>query len=107
MAAEGNPRVSGLAFLGFPLHPSGKPSIDRGEHLSDVEVPMLFVQGTRDALADLKLLRKVTRRLATATVHIIDGGDHSFHVLKRSGRDPEQVLDEIADTVRAFFDQLT
>jgi len=107
IAAEAHPRVCGLAFLGFPLHPSGKTSVERGKHLADVEVPMLFVQGTRDALADLKLLRRVIRRLGhRATLHIVDSGDHSFHVLKRSGRNHDEVLDEIADAIRSFFDQI-
>ena len=94
------PSVRGIAFLGFPLHAAGKPSEARGAHLTDVTVPMLFVQGTRDALADLTLMRRVTDGLhARATLHVVEGGDHSFKVLKRSGRSPDAVLDEIATAV--------
>lgn len=102
MAAAEEPLagVSGIVFVGFPLHPAGAPSTERGEHLARVGVPMLFLQGTRDALADLDLLRPITDGLgARATVHVIDGADHSFHVLKRSGRTDSDVLDELASTV--------
>ena len=86
-AEELLPGVTGLAFLGFPLHPGGSPSKDRADHLSDVSVPMLFLQGTRDKLADLELLRPICARLAgRATLHVVEGADHSFHMLKRSGR---------------------
>ncbi|MDB5579124.1 MAG: hypothetical protein JWR80_4300, partial [Bradyrhizobium sp.] len=79
--------VDGLAFFGFPLHPAGKPSIDRAKHLDDIEVPMLFMQGTNDKLAELALLEPVVRRLGPrASLHLVDGADHSFHVPKRSGR---------------------
>jgi predicted alpha/beta-hydrolase family hydrolase len=93
------PGVEGLAFLGFPLHPSRKPGIGRADHLDRVDLPMLFVQGTRDALAEVELIRSVCGRLgARATLHFIEGADHSFHVLKRSGRTDEDVLAEIAST---------
>ena len=96
-AASPLPEVRGLVFLGFPLHPSGRPAVDRADHLGDVSVPMLFLQGTRDRLADLELLRPMVDRLGTrATLRILDGADHSFHVLKRSGRTDEEVLDELA-----------
>lgn len=96
--------VEGLAFLGFPLHPAGKPSTDRAAHLADVTIPMLYVQGTRDALADLELLRPVLKPLGRrARLHVVEGGDHSFKVLKRSGRDPQEVMDEIADALAAFM----
>lgn len=92
--------LDGLVFLGFPLHPPGKPGTVRAEHLDAVEAPMLFVQGTRDTLADEKLVRGVCRRLgARATLHVVDGGDHSFKVLKRSGRAQEEVMAEVADAV--------
>lgn len=91
------PGVRGLVFLGFPLHPPKRPGITRAEHLSKVGVPMLFLQGTRDDLADLELIREVTAGMADrATVHVVEGGDHSFAVLKRSGRTAEQVMDELA-----------
>jgi predicted alpha/beta-hydrolase family hydrolase len=92
--------VRGLVFLGFPLHAAGRPSEARGEHLGAVRLPMLFLQGTRDTLADLALLRPVVERLgARATLRAIEGGDHSFHVLRRSGRTDGEVLDELADAV--------
>ncbi len=90
--------VSGLAFLGFPLHPAGKPSSDRARHLADVDVPLLFVQGTRDSLAELKLLEPVVKSLGrSATLHVVEGADHSFHVPARSGRNDREVMDEILD----------
>jgi predicted alpha/beta-hydrolase family hydrolase len=92
--------VVGLAFLGFPLHPPGKPSVTRAEHLFQVEVPMLFLQGTRDEFAELELLTGVCEKLGErATLHLIEDGDHSFKVPKRSGRTAEQVMGEIAETI--------
>ena len=100
-AAEALPSVRGLVFFGFPLHPAGKTGTERADHLDGVGVPMLFLQGTRDKLADLELLRPVCDRLGErANLHVVAGGDHSFHVLKRSGRTHSEVLDEIADAVR-------
>ena len=100
------PGVKGLAFLGFPLHADKKPSTERAEHLAHVEIPMLFLQGTRDGLADLCLLKPVVEALgAKATLHEIEGGDHSFAVLKKSGRTNEQALDEVLDTLAAWIDQ--
>jgi predicted alpha/beta-hydrolase family hydrolase len=95
--------VRGLAFLGFPLHPAGQPGTKRADHLADVASRMLFLQGTRDTLAELDLLRPIVERLgARATLKIIEHADHGFHVLKRSGRTDEQVLDELADDVAAW-----
>jgi predicted alpha/beta-hydrolase family hydrolase len=95
------PGVGGIAFFGFPLHAAGRPPGDRAEHLAHVKVPMLFLQGTRDRLADLDLLRPVCAALGErARLHVVEGADHSFHVLKRSGRMPDQVMDELADAVR-------
>jgi predicted alpha/beta-hydrolase family hydrolase len=92
------PGVHGLAFFGFPLHPAGKPSSDRARHLSGIEVPMLFLQGTRDSLAELSLLEPVATSLEPlATLHRVEGADHSFHVLARSGRNDREVMDEILD----------
>jgi len=88
--------VRGLVFFGFPLHPAGKPGSERAEHLADVKVPMLFLQGTRDALADLELIRGVTDDLSEATLHVEPDADHSFAVRKSSGRDNQQVLDSLA-----------
>ena len=102
-AAAPLPGVEGLVFLGFPLHAAGRPGTDRAAHLAAVSVPMLFVQGTRDALADLDLLRPVLAGLGDrARLHVVDGGDHSFKVLKRSGRTEEEVMEEIADAVAGF-----
>ena len=95
--------VRGLVFFGFPLHPPGAPATARAEHLDRVRVPTLFLQGTRDKLADLDLLRPVIERLGErATLHIVDGADHSFEVPKRSGRGLPEVLDELAATVAAW-----
>jgi predicted alpha/beta-hydrolase family hydrolase len=96
--------VGGLVFLGFPLHPAGKPSVDRAAHLSDVRVPMLFLQGTRDELAAMDLLTAVTTRLGErATVHACDAADHSFHVPARSGRTDAEILGEALDAVTAWM----
>ena len=94
------PQICGLVFFGFPLHAPGRPSTERGDHLDKVAMPMLFLQGSRDKLAELELLRPICDRLGDrATLHVIEGGDHSFHVPKRSGKTDEQVLDELAKTV--------
>jgi predicted alpha/beta-hydrolase family hydrolase len=99
--------VRGLAFLGFPLHPAGKPSSDRAKHLADVDIPMLFVQGTRDALAELSLLEPVVKSLGSlATLHPVKEADHSFHVLVRSGRNDREVLDEMLDAFAAWVDEI-
>jgi len=99
------PGVRGLVFFGFPLHPPRRPARTRAAHLATVEVPMLFLQGTRDDLADLELLRPVCAELgARATLRIVEGGDHSFRVPKRSGRTDGEILDELADAVRAWAD---
>ncbi len=98
------PGVKGLVLVGFPLHPAGKPSITRAEHLQDVKSPMLFLQGTRDALADLDLITQTTAGLGKrATLHGVDGADHAFHVLVRSGRTNRQVLDELMDRIAAWM----
>jgi predicted alpha/beta-hydrolase family hydrolase len=95
--------VRGLAFFGFPLHPAGKPASDRADHLADVHVPMLFLQGAKDKLAEPNLLKPVVERLgATAALHLVEGADHSFHVPARSGRNDREVLDEILDAFAAW-----
>jgi predicted alpha/beta-hydrolase family hydrolase len=92
--------VLGLVFLGYPLHPPKQPDSKRAEHLYDIDLPMLFLQGTRDDLADLDLLRPIVDALGSrTTMHVVDGADHSFKMLKRSGREQDEVLDEIADAV--------
>ena len=99
--------VRGLAFLGFPLHPAGKPSTDRADHLAKVDLPMLFLQGTRDSLAEVVLIEPVVQRLGSrATLHLVDGADHSFHVLARSGRNDREVMNEILDAFRTWVDAL-
>ena len=106
-ANAGTAAVSGFVFVGFPLHPAGRPGIQRAEHLARVQAPMLFLQGTRDALADLELLRPVCAKLASrATLHVVNGADHSFHVLKRSGRTDIDVVTELARTVAAWAETL-
>jgi predicted alpha/beta-hydrolase family hydrolase/peroxiredoxin len=100
LAQQDLPGVRALVFLGFPLHPPGRPGNNRAEHLYDIEVPMLFLQGSRDSFAHLDLLLPVCQRLgARATLHIVEGGDHSFKVLKRSGRTEEDVMDELAGAI--------
>jgi hypothetical protein len=101
------PGVRGLAFLGFPLHPAGKPSSERAKHLADIRIPMLFLQGTRDALAELSLLEPVVKGLgALASLHLVKEADHSFHVQKRSGRNDREVMDEVLDAFVAWVDKM-
>ena len=98
------PGVGGLAFFGFPLHPAGKPSSDRAKHLADIRVPMLFMQGTRDNLAELSLLEPVVKGLGpSAALHRVEGADHSFHVLARSGRNDREVMGEILDAFAGWI----
>lgn len=98
------PQVSGLIFLGFPLHPARQPSQKRAEHLAQVSCPMLFLQGTRDELADVALMRPVAERLgARATLQFFDDADHSFHVRARSGRTDAQVLGSMLDAIVAWI----
>jgi len=98
MAASEEPLdgVHGIVFFGFPLHPPGRNTTERSEHLFQVTIPMLFLQGTRDTLADLSLLKPVCRKLEEkATLHVVEGADHSFHMLKSSGRTDAEVLAEL------------
>jgi predicted alpha/beta-hydrolase family hydrolase len=102
-ADDGLAGVRGLIFLGFPLHPPGRPATGRSEHLFRVKVPMLFLQGTRDALARLDLVRPLCERLGPrATLHLVEGGDHSFKVLKRMGRSEGEILDELTGTISGW-----
>jgi uncharacterized protein len=106
-AASPLPGVVGLVFVGFPLHPAGKPGDERARHLSDVELPMLFLQGTRDELADLGLLQSVIGRLgARAPLEAFDDADHAFHVRARSGRSDGQVLAAMLDAVQRWVQAL-
>jgi len=95
--------VRGLVFFGFPLHPPNKPGTKRAEHLKQVTIPMLFLQGTRDTLADLTLLKPICEGLGSrATLHIIDTADHSFHLLKKSGKADADALRELAQTTASW-----
>jgi predicted alpha/beta-hydrolase family hydrolase len=106
-AQEPLARVRGLIFFGFPLHPPGRPGTKRADHLAQVRVPMLFIQGTRDPLADLNLLRPICESLgALATLEIIETADHSFHVLKRSNKNDAQIMRELAEGVAAWAQKL-
>jgi predicted alpha/beta-hydrolase family hydrolase len=99
-AAAPLPGVQGLAFIGFPLHPAGKPGTQRAAHLTQVRLPMLFLQGTRDELAPLDLLRPVVDALGErATLAVFDDADHSFHVRARSGRSDADVHAALLDTL--------
>ncbi len=99
--------VRGLVFFGFPLHAPGRRESERGEHLADVPCPMLFHQGTRDRLADLDLLRPLLERIGTrATLHVVEGGDHSLGMLKRSGRTQDEVLAEVAGVTRSWIERV-
>jgi predicted alpha/beta-hydrolase family hydrolase len=96
--------VRGLAFLGFPLHPPGKPSTSRAAHLSGIKIPMLFLQGTRDDFAKMPLLEPVVKGLgALASLHVVQEGDHSLHVLARSGRNDREVMNEVLDALSAWI----
>ncbi|HSG48042.1 MAG TPA: alpha/beta family hydrolase [Longimicrobiales bacterium] len=102
-SSEGRP-VRGLVFLGFPLHPAGKPGTGRADHLSMVPLPMLFLQGDRDKLAELPLLAPVVEALGPrAGLHVVQGADHGFHVLKRSGRTDAEVLEELSRVAAAWM----
>jgi predicted alpha/beta-hydrolase family hydrolase len=101
------PHVCGLVFFGFPLHPAKRPSIDRGTHLVQVKIPMLFLQGTRDALAELPLIEPFVKRLGKlATLTLLENADHSFHVPARSGRTDGQVRNKMLESVTAWGDSV-
>jgi predicted alpha/beta-hydrolase family hydrolase len=105
-AIEPLSRVKGLVFIGFPLHPAGKPSAERAEHLRDVKIPMLFLQGTRDELAKLELLQPLIDELgARATLKLLQDADHSFHVPARSGRKDAEVRAEMLDALAMWIEQ--
>ena len=96
--------VRGLVFFAFPLHPAGAPSDERAQHLEDVKIPMLFLQGTRDALADLELLTRTTKSLGRrAKLVLAQDADHSFHVPAKTGRKDSEILTEILDTAAAWM----
>jgi hypothetical protein len=104
-AASPLPGVRGLVFLGFPLHPAGKPSDERAKHLFELRIPMLFLQGTRDALADLQLVQALVARLGSrATLKLFQDADHSFHVPARTGRKDLEILDELFDALAGWIE---
>ena len=106
LAEQDHEAVRGIVFYGFPLYPQGKPSITRAEHLDETSSPLLFLSGDRDALADLPRLRGVVDRLGDrAQLQIVEGADHSFNVLKRSGRTRDEVYAELARETRRFIDR--
>jgi uncharacterized protein len=99
--------LCGLAFLGFPLHPAGRPSQNRAEHLFEVQIPMLFLQGTRDTLASLDQLEPLCKKLGRrATLKLFADADHSFHVPARTGRKDAQVLGDVLDALAAWLDSV-
>ena len=105
-ASQPIPGVRGLVFFGFPLHPPGRPGTSRAEHLTSVDVPMLFLQGTRDEFAQLDLLQQVVRGLGDrATLHLVEDGDHSFKAPKRTGKSEADVMNELADTFVQWADK--
>ena len=104
-AASPSPGVRGIAFLGFPLHAAGRPSDERGKHLFDVQIPMLFLQGTRDQLAELTLMQRLVEQLGTrATLKLYADADHSFHVPARTGRKDADVKAEMLDALAGWID---
>ena len=106
-ARESLDGVKGLVFFGFPLHAAGRPSAERGKHLKEIGAPMLFLQGTRDALADLKLLRPLCQSLGKrAELFTIDGADHSYHVLKSSGHSDGEILEQVAVKSASWMEEV-
>jgi uncharacterized protein len=105
-AVAGGMEASGLVYFGYPLHPPGRPDRMRDEHLSKIEAPMLFIEGTRDPFCPLDTLKKVMKELPAAELAVIDGGDHSYKVPKSSGRTTEQAWDEGADAALAWLGSL-
>lgn len=99
--------VHGLCFFGFPLHPAGKPATERGDHLAAITVPMLFLQGTRDTLAEVQLIEPLVASLGQrVTLHLVENADHSFHVPAKSGRKDSEVMDELLDIVAAWVGRI-
>jgi uncharacterized protein len=98
--------VRGLIYFGFPLHAAGRPGVERAEHLADIRIPMLFLQGSRDALAELKLLKPLCKKLGkTAELFVVQGGDHSFHMLKTSRRSDEDAMEEIVGKAARWMEE--
>ena len=106
-AAAPLPGVRGLVFLGFPLHPAGRPSDERGKHLFDAQIPMLFLQGTRDELANLPLLQTLAERIGSrATLKLFQDADHSFHVPARTGRNDSEIRTEMLDAFAKWIEMV-
>jgi predicted alpha/beta-hydrolase family hydrolase len=106
-AADAGLNTIGIVLVGFPLHGAGRPpGRERAAHLTEVPMPMLFLQGTRDALADLELMRGVEGELPRATLHVVEGADHGFHVVKRSGRTDAMVMDELTSVIARWIEEL-
>ena len=105
-AASALPRVRGLVFLGFPLHPPGKPSNERARHLSEVKIPMLFLQGTRDEFAELQRLEAVCKQLERATLKLFQDADHSFHVPARTGRKDSEIRAELVEALASWIGRI-
>ena len=99
--------VSGLVFFGFPLHAPGKPGDIRGAHLADIGIPMLFLQGSRDKLANLDLLTPLLTKLETATLEVIEGADHGFNMLKSASKTADEVRCELAEITAGWLDRIT
>jgi len=98
--------VRGLIFFGFPLHAAGKPGAERGQHLAEIKIPMLFLQGSRDALAELKLLKPLCAKIGKrAELFVVDGGDHSFHMLKSAGRSDSEVLEDVVKKAAGWIEK--
>jgi predicted alpha/beta-hydrolase family hydrolase len=96
--------VHGVIFFGFPLHAAGKPGAERGEHLTEIQIPMLFLQGSRDSLTELRLLKPLCAKIGKhADLFVVEGGDHSFHMLKSSGRSDDEVLDAVVEKAAAWI----
>ncbi len=101
--AINNPDVMGLVFFGYPLHPLGKPSTDRAEHLNEISLPMLFIQGSKDKLAELDLIKKITKKLDKATLHIIENADHSFNIPEKSILSNQTVFQVFVDELNIWI----
>lgn len=97
--------VRGLIYFGFPLHAAGRAGDERGQHLTAISLPMLFLQGSRDTLADLKLLKPLCHRIKRAELFVVEGGDHSFHVLKSAKKSDQEVLDEVVSKTVAWIEK--
>ena len=104
LLATGDHGASALVFFGFPLHAPGKPGTDRASHLKEIKVPMLFLQGARDSLAQPELIKHVSKSLRRATIRMYDGADHGFHMLKRSGVSDEGMIAKLAAESRKWLE---